>query len=150
MIQNCSDYRNRSCSVRQKLFVAVCLGSSGVYLGDPPVPAGRQGIAGAAEIIIQQATGGCWDSNLGNEQHFIVAVALGKLRHLVALPVAWTGEVKRLATGFGRQLPVVTKKREQSGTPHSFINFCKHLLQRRSLLKLHSWDRKKSEKNPKS
>lgn len=31
--------------------------STSVYLGDPPVPAGRQAITGAAEIIIQQAAG---------------------------------------------------------------------------------------------
>lgn len=43
--------------MRQKLSVAVCVGPGSVYLGDPPVPAGRQGITGAAEIIIHQAAG---------------------------------------------------------------------------------------------
>lgn len=125
----------------------VCVGPSSVYLGDPPVPAWRQGFTGAAEIIIQQAAGWRWDPNLGNEQHFVVAVALRQLRRLVALPVARPREAKRLTTGFGGQL--VSKKTDQSGTPHSCIHsstFCKHLKWWKSLLKLLGSDNKSDNK----
>lgn len=51
-------------------------GSSGVYLGDPPVPVWGQGVSGATEAF-QQATRWRWYTQLREKQHFIMAVAFG-------------------------------------------------------------------------
>lgn len=84
------------------LSVGVCVGSSAVYLGDPPVPVWGQGVTGATEAVVQQAARRGRYAQL--KQHFVVAVAFGQLWHPVAVPVAGTGEAKGLAAGFGRQL----------------------------------------------
>lgn len=84
------------------LSVGVCVGSSAVYLGDPPVPVWGQGVTGAAEAVVQQAARRGRYAQL--KQHFVVAVAFGQLWHPVAVPVAGTGEAKGLAAGFRRQL----------------------------------------------
>ena len=71
-----------------------------LYLGDPQVAMGDQGVAGVGVAILQQDTGRGRHPQLGQEQHLIVAVALGQLGRPVALPVTGTGETQRLAAGF--------------------------------------------------
>lgn len=70
-----------------------------MYLGDLPVPVRSQSVAAA---VVQQAARRRGHAQL--QQHFVVAVALGQLRHAVAVSVSGAGEAKRLAAGFGRQL----------------------------------------------
>lgn len=100
----------------QGLSGGVFVGSSRVYLGDPPVPVWGQSFTGATGVIIQSATRWSWHTQLGAEQHFIMAVAFGQLWQTMALPVTGTRETKWLAAGFGRQL-VTGKREERLGTP---------------------------------
>lgn len=101
------------------------VGSSLVYLGDPPVPVWGQGITGATEAIIQEATGWRWYSQLGEKQHFIMAVAFGQLWHPVALPVTWARQAKGLATGFRRQLSRENRRTTRKVWYNSLTRFSK-------------------------
>lgn len=105
------EHRVNTVGALRGLNVGVFVQFRSVYLGDPPVPVWGQGIGCATEAIIQQAARWRRYTNLGEKQHFVVAVAFGQLWHPMAFPVARSRQVKGLTAGLGRQL--VTEKRKQ-------------------------------------
>jgi len=84
--------------------------AGGAYLGDPPAAVGGQGVAGVGEAVLQQASGRGSAPQLGQQQHVVVAVALGQLRRAVDLPaVRGAGDTQRLTAGLQRQLTCETQ-----------------------------------------
>ncbi|GAA6074590.1 uncharacterized, partial [Tachysurus ichikawai] len=72
----------------------LCNGGAPAYLGDSSLSVGGQSVTGAAQAVVQQATGR--RRQLGQQQHVIMTVSLRKMRQAVALPVSLAQEPQRL------------------------------------------------------